>query len=256
MHMNRELAVYFEWFRCPQGYRFASAREIFQPLIDSESNRSNSKEARAEILELINSSEPYSILPNSPERVPYRPLEAQGSLFTVFARVKTPDDLLKFVNLYGPVSEPESRIGDPIDRCLDSARHFRELLSWKSRGPKKVATVFEAQLLARWLAFYQRTARNAVHKPPSKGLSLSVGSIQLIPDPARGVRLSLTTEDLLGVMLWQLALKLSGTTSFRECRQCGDLFEAGPGCKVRADSRFCCPEHSVRFHSLRRSKGA
>ena len=40
----------------------------------------------------------------------------------------------------------------------------------------------------------------------------------------------------------------------RQCRHCGEWFEAGPGTRLRADAEFCCGEHKVRHFSLQRSR--
>jgi hypothetical protein len=218
--MNPEL-VYFEWFRCPQGYRIANSRDV-----DPEAYRDEEW-----------------IVPNSDERVTYRCLmDHTAPLVTVFAGVNTPETLLRFVKQHGPITNRGgARWGDSIAGCLGGAQRFRELLLCKKQGPRKVAALYEAQLEARYGSEW----------PESFDL---VGTIDLVPDPARGVRLRLTTDTLIGAMYWQLSRKLSGATVFRECRQCGIPFEAGPGTDVRADSTFCCAKHSVLFHSRRRRK--
>jgi hypothetical protein len=63
--------------------------------------------------------------------------------------------------------------------------------------------------------------------------------------------------NLIQGLKFQLAQSLFGSTIIRACRWCGGLFEAGAGAKVkvRKDSTFCCREHSVLYHSHKRSKG-
>jgi len=39
-----------------------------------------------------------------------------------------------------------------------------------------------------------------------------------------------------------------------ECAHCGNFFKAGAGTGRRIDASFCCDEHRVRYHSLKRSE--
>jgi hypothetical protein len=84
---------------------------------------------------------------------------------------------------------------------------------------------------------------------------LHIGFVELVPDPSDGVRVKIEPHSLLEGLWVQLARKLSQKALIRTCRYCGSMFEAGVGTKKRADATFCCAEHSVRFHSLNRSKG-
>jgi hypothetical protein len=235
--MNPELA-FFEWFRCPKGYRIANARDV-------------ARVARRRHAEIYPDEE--WIVANSDERVMYRcPMDHTASLVTVFAPVNTPEKLLRFVKQYGPmVRHVSCKWGDSIPECLRRAQRVRELLRCKEQGPKKVAALYRAQMHA----LYVKEARRALPTGSEGSISFDhIGIIDLVPDSARGVRLRLTADSLIGAMVWQLGLKLSGATGFRECRQCGIPFEAGAGTDLRADSTFCCAEHSVLFHSRRRRK--
>jgi hypothetical protein len=232
--MNPELAADFEWFRCPQGYRIAQARDVGGDSYPDEE----------------------WVVPNSDERITYRcPIDGTASLVSVFACVSTPEALLRFVKQYGPVANRGGKTwGDSIPSCLRRAQQFRELLLCKERGPRKLAALYKEQMYAGYVRELKESGlplRTESEMPDSFWL---IGTIDLVPDSARGVRLRLTTDTLYGAMLWQLGLKLSGTAGFRECRQCGKPFEAGPGTDLRADSTFCCAEHSILFHSRRRRK--
>jgi hypothetical protein len=243
--MTQQLAIDFEWYRCPQGYHFANEDEYldFRLQRDPPIPGRPVKEdlVRHYDVDLAN-PKLVAIVPNSKERISCRPFDGHGSLMKSFAQIKTPEELLKFVTRYGPL-ESESEMGEKIKAGLDAARQFRELLSCKSKGPKKVAAVFKAQVQKRGIAW-----------PPPEKVDMLVGEIHIIPDPSRGIRLRLTTDSLLRAMWWELNQKMAGETIFRICRQCGNPFEAGPGGDARADATFCCPEHSVLFHSLNRPK--
>jgi hypothetical protein len=236
--VNPELA-FFEWFRCPQGYRIANARDVAR---DHGHNPDTYPDEEW-------------IVPNSNKRITYRcPMDGTASLATVFANVDSPDKLLGFVKQHGPLLKTFTDWGDTIAGCLRRAQRFRELLLCKEQGPRKVAALYKAQMYE----LYVREAKEAGLPLPTESEMPDsfwlIGTIDLVPDSARGVRVRLTTDTLIGAMLWQLGLKLSGATVFRECRECGKPFEAGPGADLRADSTFCCAEHSILFHSRRRRK--
>jgi hypothetical protein len=242
--MNSELAADFEWFRCPQGYRITQARDV----------------ARANGHNPDTYPDKEWIVANSDNRITYRlPMNSTASLVTVFAHVTTPSEALRFANQYGPMGSYGSYWGYSVAGYLRRAGQFRELLLSKEKGPRKVAALYRAQLRAI-LARADKEAgipaqTNSEWREEELYSIVGIGLVELVPDVARGVRLRFTTDSLDSAMLWQLGLKLSGATTFRECRQCGMPFEAGPGSKLRVDSTFCCPEHSVLFHSRRRKKG-
>ena len=237
--MNPELAADFEWFKCPQGYRIANAKEVARACGENPDTYPDEE----------------WIVQNSDERVTYRCPMNNTALVPVFANVNTPEGLLRFVKQHGPIANRGGTDwGDSIPRCLRQAQRFRELLLCKEKGPRKVAALYNAQMraaLAR--ADEDEEVPNRIESEYDE-LYKPIGTVELVPDPARGVRLRFTTDTLVRAMHWQLGLKLSGATIFRECRQCGKPFEAGPGTDLRADSTFCCPEHSVLFHSRCRRK--
>jgi hypothetical protein len=271
--MTQQFAIDFDWYRCPDGYHFATEAEFLDrylewhpPVPDAVPDTPDQivlymdrpksipktprqtellRQARQHIIREdkvdLDNPNPVSIVPNSEERIPYSLLDEYDSPIKMFARTKTPEDLLKFTTRWGPLRS-KSEVGESIKYGLGCAQMFRDLLACKSRGPKKMASVFEAQLPKNWNG--QPTAERLV------------GTIHIIPDLSRGIRLRLTTDSLLNAMWWEFNQKIAGETIFRVCRQCGKPFEAGPGGDARIDAKFCGHECSVRFHSLRRSKGA
>jgi hypothetical protein len=218
----------FEWFRCPDGYRVARAGEIAPGASNPED---------------------LWIAPRSKQRISYRPLEKYDLLYVAFANVKTPDELADFVKLYGPLANALPDWGDSISAFLRTARLFRDLLHYKALGPKA--------LMSFWISREKASRRAADLAPPDdiRSLNRLVGTVLLVPDRKKGVRLLIDTEVLIAALWWQLAQKLSGDAIIRECRHCGILFEAGPSTRLRADATFCSSEHSVRFHSFKRTRG-
>jgi hypothetical protein len=157
-----------------------------------------------------------------------------------FSKIRTPEQLLKFIDLYGPLTRTSPQWGDSVTACLRWARQFDELLRSKVIGPRKVASVFDAQLRLRGI------------KPDE--LQQWIGEFDLRPDALRGVQLRLRTDVLIGGLWWQLGQKLSEETNLRTCRYCSSVFEAGPGTGRHIDAAFCSKEHKVRYFSLKRSK--
>ena len=131
--------------------------------------------------------------------IPVR-LDDTAAVVWVFACAKTPKELLRFVTQYGPMaSYGTTSWGDSVPGWLRRAQHFRELLLCKQSGPRRVAALCKAQIHAREV----KIAKEAGIASPTvlEGAPYSlVGTIDLIPDPARGVRLRLTADSLVGAM--------------------------------------------------------
>jgi hypothetical protein len=225
-------SIDFEWFRCPDGYRLVPRGSL---------RRSDPPDDR--------------IVARSDRTAAYRPFDHFDSLYKEFAEVKTADDLLGFVKRFGllekgPEYEADFYQGDEgepvfggvseyegisVPGYLTQARLFREFLLRKEKGPKAVAAFFR-----------------------SRNFGIGI-SLKVVADPSTGVEFAVTLPDLIYGLKFQLAQSLMGSTIIRACRWCGGLFEVGAGAKVRKkmrkDSTFCCREHSVLYHSHKRSKG-
>jgi hypothetical protein len=184
--------------------------------------------------------------------IKYQPFARRGDLCLPFAKVRTPHQLLTFINNYGAlgwVAEHESvgqslmRIGnlpvpvaEHVVSSLVAAEMFRELLNLRARGnPNKLTEFFKLKAA------------------PFFGGGLA-GKVDLASDSKRGVRLKLLPPSLVGAVWYQLALKLSGSTDLRMCRHCACPFEVGAGTGRRADAEFCCNKHKLEFFNRRRSK--
>jgi hypothetical protein len=225
----KAFSIDLEWFRCPDGYRLVPHGSIRRG--DPPTDR---------------------IVASSDRTDAYRPFDHFDSLYKEFAKVKTADDLLGFVKRFGlletspeydadfypgddgevvlgGVSEYE---GNSVPKYLTEARLFREILLRKENGPKSVAGFFRS------------------HKEFGIG-----GRLTLVANPSTGVEFAATPLDLIQGLNFQLAQSLFGSTIIRACRYCGNFFEAGRGSNVRVDATFCCREHSVLYHSHKRSKG-
>jgi hypothetical protein len=230
------------WFRCPDGYRLL------------QSSEDGSKK------------DPHErILANSFAVITYWPFAKYDMLWSAFAEVKNAGDLLAFVQSFGGLElwNVYATEAQDLRRALKFAQEFRDLLQAKERSPKKVARVFRSWRLAELQArFYKERgdmiearAHVELAQQVDVRLPLFVGDVSVEDDEAEGIRITIKPNSLISGLWLQLARKLSGRASMRTCRYCGSLFEAGPGALRRADATFCCSEHSVRFHSLKRSKG-
>jgi hypothetical protein len=227
------LQIDVEWFRFPGGYEFTTPREHARRLG-------------------FPGAETYPegnwIVPKAAERVPYRPFEKYDLLYLAFAKLKTPADLMGFIEMYGPITTQLREWGDDVDGLLRVARRFNELLIAKEKGPKRIAAVFNQQEIASSSRSYQSETGSP---PPANydygDLNKLVGTADIIADKARGVVLRITSEVLIGGLWWQLAQKLSGETNIQTCRHCGTLFETGPGTGRHVDATFCSNEHKIRY---------
>ncbi len=212
-----DVFIDLEWFRDPEGYRFTTAADAYP----GKNWRKTWPDADEEL-----------IARNSGVWAPYRPLDQSGGgdLYLIFANIRSKENLWQFVQQFGPITSDFP--GHSVSWALRQAKVFRDLLSIKDR-PKQLASFFNATELR---------------------IYPMVGSIDLIADSVKGVRLRISADGLLGALWWQLGQKLSGNANFAECRHCGDWFGTGPGTGKHVDAEFCCNEHKVKYFSLQRSK--
>jgi hypothetical protein len=225
-----DVLIDFEWFRDKKGYRIVPF---------------NSLNAR------WGQSKGYDvnwIVPNGSEKdtLTHRPFVGGGDLCAAFASVRSPEELLRFINVHGLLTWGSMRIsndpnfkdfpaGEPVPLGLAEAEMFRELLQLQAlNSPKRLAAHFESKI-AGFVGGGQ------------------VGRVEILPDSERGIRLKVTPPTLLGAMWYQLALKLSGAV-LRVCPLCHRVFEVGRGTGLRTDAKFCCTEHKVKFFNRNRPK--
>jgi hypothetical protein len=82
------ISLELEWFRCPQGYRVVHAHDIARIYRGRPESYSD--------------PDVEWIVPNTEERSWYRPLDRFGSLWQVFANVKTSNEFFRFTKPMAP----------------------------------------------------------------------------------------------------------------------------------------------------------
>jgi hypothetical protein len=226
------LQIDLECRRCPAGYRIGSQAEAGRVCGIPVDSLSDDRDR---------------IIAISEDRIAYRPFDQNHALCIVYSKIKTPEELLSFVQMHGSISD--DYLGDRIKDCISMARTFRELLSLKKKGQRQIASHYMAYQAANL-----RRGGWDVELPADYSVRM-LGSLDLAADPVRGLYLKIDAGGGLWSGLWmQLAQKLSGSIIINVCRHCGGIFEAGPGTGKHVDAAFCCEEHKIRFYSLARSK--
>jgi hypothetical protein len=209
-----------------------------------------------------------SIVGRSGQLVETRPFDRNELVFKAFeSMAKSPEGLLKFVNVYGLLDapaydlaipnaggtrthysaetvreEPDGRFqtvrsikGENVADHLKTAKVFRDVLQQSGPGWKNIPRRLEKEL-------YERL------------FDESLGEVRLTGDRKRGFRLVLTANSLMHGMWLQLARKIAGGAGFRICELCGGPFEVGPNTGRRADSKFCSDKHRRESNSRKRSQ--
>jgi hypothetical protein len=165
------------------------------------------------------------------KRVEYSPTKKFDQLYKTFVNIKTSDDVLRFIRLYGTLTENGSRMGEEVSVVLKHAAAFRDWLAVPPNRKRLAEGLGKTGLM-----FASLKARLAVDR---NGML----SLQIVP------------KDLLSALWLHLAETLaSGEATIRACLQCGAWFEVGRGRPRRLDAKFCSDEHRVLYNSLRRSQ--
>jgi hypothetical protein len=225
-----DVLIDFEWFRNKKGYRIVPFNSLNRRWERSKGNDVN------------------WIVPNGnqDDAIKYRPFGGGGDICTTFASVRSPHELLRFINVHGLLTWGGSLItndpnfenfppGEPVPLGLAEAEMFRELLKLQALGnSRNIASHLESKI-AGFVGGGQ------------------AGRVEILPDSERGIRLKVTPPTLLGAMWYQLALKLSDAV-LRMCPVCHRVFEVGRGTGRRGDAKFCCNEHKVEFFNRNRPK--
>jgi hypothetical protein len=167
---------------------------------------------------------------------PYRPLDHFGSLYAEFAKVRIADDVLYFVERYGPLTNDGLDInkGELVEGVLAHADAMRDLFVFLSGDRAR-----RAKLIAD------------LQMSPFAELEVSLE----LDAASEDLKLRLCPTSLLDAIWLQAAQEVSSGAAVRQCRHCGDWFETGPRTSRRADAKFCSDEHRIAFNSLKRSKG-
>jgi hypothetical protein len=164
----------------------------------------------------------------------YSPLDEFPDLYERFGKVRSQQDVVKFVRTFGPLTEDglNGGEGDNIVKILALARCM-------AAGDLHVG-------------FLQR----ADGLPDPWGGDLVEQALRLkakLTLEHDGLHLQVEPTNLLDALWFQFADALhQGHTN--RCRQCKKLFATGPAARRRRGAEFCSFECKTKFHSLKRSR--
>jgi hypothetical protein len=169
----------------------------------------------------------------------YRPLDRFGSLYAQFASITTPQDVLSFVEKFGPLTKDglDASKGELVWGVIIHAEAIQELLQYRSHGGdnrQELAAVLDRGFQVN----------------PFAGLEVALE----VDAADQSLKLRLAPPSLLDALWLQAVQELSNGATVRQCRYCGQWFEAGAGTGRRLDAKFCSDQHRIAFNSLKRSK--
>jgi hypothetical protein len=172
------------------------------------------------------------------------------TLFSIFAKVQTPERLLDFVTKFGRLTNDkhEEPQGDDVRYVLTNAKAISVALETIGAHMGNLPT---------WLG------GEVEYEVPSLGKGAKVvGGIpipgaltaSLAPDPTTGAwELRLRPPSLLDAIWLQFAQAATSHKALRPCGHCGKWFEAGVGSGRRADAKYCSDRCRMEHKSLERS---
>jgi hypothetical protein len=258
-----EFLIDFTWHRDPKGYRIVDFNFLNLPW-------------------RLPQDDPWRcIVPVGRRRdlIKYQPFARRGDLCLVFAQVTGSDQLLRFINNYGPLNdyyglgtsdweygENKLVLSSPNPIGIISSTGISSF--WKCEdGTLVPADFFPGDPVPdclRTAAAFRELLKLKQHGSPEKVASFfhasffktmnvkHISVVDFAPDPKFGIRLRLKPPSLLGALWYQLGITLSGNTGVKMCRHCNKFFEVGQGTGLRADAEFCCNEHKVEYFNRRR----
>ncbi len=234
-------------------------------LIDFEWVRSDVRQDAQDAFELVFDT-PVSIRPNIPEGGTFVSVAPQlaglvrgagwirctgrrslcsyrpdfPNLHRIFAQIRKPQELLQFVNRFGPLTNAGKN---------------------PAQGERVDASLAHAAQIARLLRAYQTEQSDVISGMLGvNGISFDAGGdvaeveVRLVFDPTtRRPRLQVRPRNLLNYLWLVLAQSLSGQTTFRQCELCGEGFEVGAGTGRRADAIFCSTSCQRTYNSRKRT---
>jgi hypothetical protein len=143
-------------------------------------------------------------------------LDDYPALFTEFASVETPQELLEFVTKYGPLGS------DIVPLLLDQAKQMRKHIN----APRGKSAINLSNLMA-----------------------------QIVTDRITGDSfMRIVPPTLLDALWYQLGQAIAEGAAWRECKHCHKPFLVGGNSGKRIVAEFCSHEHKKRFFSLARSR--
>jgi|ERR1700733_12843390 hypothetical protein len=204
----------FEWWKDSGGYR----------LIDAVPPDSG-----AESL-LAGAGSVQRIVRNGGALIRYRPFaNANDNVAKRFAYVRTPLELLKFIERFGLLTKRGWESGQIVEGLLLHAQTFLKLLMDERRDR-------QALLLEK------------------EGETIGSLGVSLVADRSGRVRLRVMPDTLLSGLYIQLAETLAEGPKIARCKHCGELFNVG-GKGRRLVAKFCSDDHRIKHNSLQRSIG-
>jgi hypothetical protein len=175
------------------------------------------------------------IRPNGRTSDQVEPLKIETALFLRFAKLDGSDEaILQFARAWG-LLKTESRSGGEF------------LADWQQMIGQ----------MHQHIAFLtDEPPRKPANGDAWKMTSLDVLLVPRALEVAKGDRFAMLLQprDLLEAMNLQLAKFFATGGSIRECKQCGDSFEAGASDSRRSIAIFCSEKCKNRFHYLERAK--
>jgi hypothetical protein len=248
MRMAR-LHVDFEWWRDPNGYRMSEAKTdpnvIYHPpkhrrlpdlpMLPGQYGLAYHPFG-IRVLHGLNGRNPLHVYRKGRKLAPYRPLDLFDWLYAEFAKIHAADDVLHFVERYGPLTKDglDTNTGELVEGVLAHADAMRDLFGFLSGDRAHRAKVIAG--LQMW---------------PFAELEVTLE----LDAASEDLKLRLCPTSLLDAIWLQAAQELSSGAAVRQCRHCGDWFETGPRTGRRADAKFCSDVHRIAFNSLKRSTG-
>jgi hypothetical protein len=147
----------------------------------------------------------------------YEPLDEFPDLYARFAKLRSQEDVVKFIRTFGPLTEEglQGGKGDDLFKMLRQAENM--------------------------------TADN-LHV----GIVLTNLAARLVVE-RNGLHLRVEPSNLLEALWLQFAQARSKGLANR-CKQCGALFATGPDAKRRRGAEFCSLECKTKYHSKIRSR--
>jgi hypothetical protein len=261
-----DFLIDFKWHRDPKGYRIVDFNHLNLPW-------------------RLPQDDPWRcIVPLGRRRdlIKYQPFARGGDLCLVFAQVTGPDQLLRFINNYGPLNDYYSRLHgadweygennlvlsspnpvslitrtgtEPYWTCEDGTRVPADFIPGDPVPDcLRIAAAFRKLLGLKQHGNSKKLAsffHDSFFNSPIAVNHASV--VDFAPDPKFGIRLRLKPPTLLGALWYQFGVKITGNTGLKMCRHCDKFFEVGQGTGLRADAEFCCNKHKVEYFNRKRS---
>jgi hypothetical protein len=222
-------SIDFEWLRDDAGYDYVPAA----PGKPTSSEMSPLYKIISETL--LIPGRPARIVRRGGNLVPYRPFDENNPIYRIFSSIGTTDDgLLDFVRTFGPLTDfGNTDSGEEVLFGIGHAQVMQDLLSCS---------------LEERSAYFSRLELS--------GVSWSRIDVALTFNPlTRKPQFKFKPPMLVNALWLQFGQVLCSDASIRNCRHCGELFEAGPGTGRREDAKFCSNAHRIAFHSRKRGKG-